>query len=97
MLNEEHGAYNRHKTRTAVLCFLFLRDNAPISVFMLIFEYNGQTTVILFAHRVAVSVHCNKQQSQVLFCTGWGRFVSKEEQTHFAPGEAALLTFHVVI
>ena len=66
MLNEEHGTYNRHKTRTAVLCFLFVRDNGPISVFMLIFAYNGQTTIVLFAHGVAVSVHCNKQQSQVL-------------------------------
>ena len=76
MLNEEHGAYNRHKTTTAVLCFLFVRDNGPISVFLLIFAYNGQTTVVLFAHGVAVSVHCNKQQSQVLFCPGWGSFVS---------------------
>ena len=75
MLYEEHGAYNRHKTRTAVLCFLFVRDNGPISVFMLTFVYNGQTTIVLFVKGVAVSVHCNKQQSQVLFCPGWGSFV----------------------
>ena len=78
MLNEEHSAYNKHKTRMAVLpvCFLFVRDNGLISVFMLIFVYNGQTTVVLFTHGVVVSVHCNKQQSQVLFCPGWGSFVS---------------------
>ena len=76
MLNKKHGAYNRHKTRTAVLCLLFVRDNGPISVLMLIFVCNGQTAIVLFAHGVAVSVHCNKQQSQVLFYPGWGSFVS---------------------
>ena len=76
MLNKKHGAYNRHKTRTAILCFLFVRDNGPINVFMPIFAYNEQTTVVLFAHGVAVSVHCNKQQSQVLFHPGWGSFDS---------------------
>ena len=65
MLNKKHGAYNRHKTRMTVLCFLFVRDNGPISVFMLIFPYNGQTAVVLFAHGAAVSVHSNKQHSQV--------------------------------
>ena len=40
------------------------------------FAYNEQTTVVLFAHGVAASVHCNKQQSQVLFYPGWGSFVS---------------------
>ena len=54
----------------------FVRDIGPISVLMLIFAYNGQTTVILFVHGVAVSVHRNKQQSQVLFYPGWGSFVS---------------------
>ena len=54
----------------------FVRDIGPISVFMLIFAHNGQTTVVLFAHEVAVSVHCNKQQSQVLFYPGWRSFVS---------------------
>ena len=60
MLNKEHGAYNRHKTRTAVLYFLFVKDNGPISVLILIFAYNGQTAIVLFAHEVAV--HRNKQQ-----------------------------------
>ena len=75
MLNKKHGAYNRHKTRMAVLFFLFVGDNGTISVFMLIFAYNGQTTVVLFAYGVAVYVHCNKQQSQILFYPVWGSFV----------------------
>ena len=44
--------------------------------FMLISAYNEQTTVVLFVHGVAVSVHRNKQQSQVVFYPGWGSFVS---------------------
>ena len=45
----------------------FVRDIGPISMFMLIFAYNGQTSVVLIVHGVAVSVHRNKQQFQVLF------------------------------
>ena len=105
MLSEEQSGNNKRKTRTAVLCSLFMRDNGPINVFMfrggtaepcllsrqvaaslmLIkekikkeregkqpyalfaqgvtalpnFAYNGQTSIILFAHGVAVSIHCN--------------------------------------
>ena len=54
----------------------FVRGIGPISEFMLISAYNEQTTIVLFVHGVAVSVHCNKQQSQVLFYQGWGSFVS---------------------
>ena len=54
----------------------FVRGIGPISEFMLISAYNEQTTVVLFVHGVAVSVHRNKQQSQVLFYPGWGSFVS---------------------
>ena len=48
----------------------------PISEFMLISAYNEQTTVVLFVDGVAVAVHRNKQQSQVLFYPGLGSFVS---------------------
>ena len=54
----------------------FVGDIGPISVFMLILAYNGQTAVVLFVHGVTVSVHRNKQQSQVLSYPGWGSFVS---------------------
>ena len=54
----------------------FVRGIGLISEFMLISAYNEQTTVVLFVHGVAISVHRNKQQSQVLFYPGWGSFVS---------------------
>ena len=47
-----------------------VRGIGPIGEFMLISAYNEQTTVVLFVHGVAVSVHRNKQQSQVLFSPG---------------------------
>ena len=53
----------------------FVRDIGPISVFTLIFAYNKQTTILLFVHGVAVSVHRNEPQSKVLFYPGWGSFV----------------------
>ena len=45
-------------TRMAVLCSLFIRVNSPVNVFMINFACNGQTSVILFAYGVAVSIHC---------------------------------------
>ena len=67
MLNEEHSGYNKWKRRTAVLCSLFVGDNGPINALILIFAYNRQTAFILFAHGVAVTIHCNLQQSNVSF------------------------------
>ena len=54
----------------------FVRGIGPISEFMLISVYNEQTTVVLFVHGAAVTVHRSKQQSQVLFYPGLGSFVS---------------------
>ena len=54
----------------------FVTGIGPISEFMLTSAYNEQTIVVLFVHGVAVSVHRNKQQSQVIFYPGWGSFVS---------------------
>ena len=48
----------------------------PLCAYANFSAYNGQTAVVLFAHGVEVSVHCNKQQSQILFYPGWGSFVS---------------------
>ena len=67
MLSKKQSGYNKQKTRTAVLFSLFIRENGSIDVFMLIFAHNGQTSMILFAHGVAVSIHCNLQQPHVLF------------------------------
>ena len=60
---------------------------------MLIFAYNGQTAVVLFAHgETAKPLFIVINSSPRSYFTQDGaasfRFSSKEEQTHFAPGQA---------